>query len=74
MTKVTGKLTPSYDDAALRKLIHKLGLAIAVTLEGVEDHGDHCTFGSTNDVDKLREAHDAYWNFCVDNNDYGEKS
>lgn len=54
-------------------LFHSMGTAISSGVDAAEDEGDRAYFGSTNDLDMLKEVAKAYWNYCHKTGDYGEE-
>lgn len=50
----------------MRKLVHKLGKAIELTCDHLEDEGDRIFLGSTNHADALKDANSAYQSYCFD--------
>lgn len=57
---MSDKRSPAELIAGLKKLVDRLGVAVAVVTNGIEDEGGRVYLGNTNHADELREAKDLY--------------
>lgn len=57
----------------LRALVHKLGAAVVLVSDGIEDEGDRCHLESANHANVLLEAKQLYDEYRLETGDNGSE-